>query len=643
MPKQLSLFDDPSFYESGDLEFKSAKGGVPGSLWETYSSFANTNGGTIYLGIAEKGTTLDMHGVSDASQQVDNIWSSLHNSKKVNINILSSNEITIVDMGSLNPVIRINVPRASREQRPIYINNDPFSGTYRRDHTGDYKCSPEEVRRMFADQSILSADSRLLEGFTLSDLHAQSLAQYRNRFASSQPNHPWLLENDLSLLTRLGGWRRDRVSNQEGLTVAGLLMFGQEQAIRSPEALPQFHLDYRERLGAQPSERWSDRITLDGTWEGNLFQFYNRIMPRLAMTLKTPFQLDANSYRIDESSVAEGLREAVVNSIIHSDYFGQGGIVYDRYGDRIELSNPGTLLLSLEQLLRGGVSECRNKALQVMFQMMGAGDKAGSGMDRIRTSWDGAKLRTPRIRETQRPDRVTLTLPMVSLLPEEALTGLRSMFGTKCDSLLPDEIQILVMALEEGAITNARLQEVLTVHRTELTKTLQHLVKSGLLRRIGTGRWTRYELRDASRTIVQARQDAANDVDPTSDPTSGITSGITSDASTKLLEPDKQAEVGQIGAGVDETLRGLWPQLALIGNRARGTLLSVNDQEDVVIELCRVGGWLNSHQIASLMGRNATSLRRRLLSGMVERGILKLRFPTARNNPFQAYTVKGKD
>ena len=68
-PRQLSLLDNPSFYESADVEFKSAKGGLPGSLWKTYSAFANTDGGTIFLGIAKNGQ-LDVHGVSNPDKLI---------------------------------------------------------------------------------------------------------------------------------------------------------------------------------------------------------------------------------------------------------------------------------------------------------------------------------------------------------------------------------------------------------------------------------------------------------------------------------------------------------------------------------------------------------------------------------------------
>ena len=163
------------------------------------------------------------------------------------------------------------------------------------------------------------------------------------------------------LLIKLGGWRHDRKNNQEGLTVAGLLMFGTDDAIR--EALPQYHVDYREKMSADPAIRWTDRLTIDGTWQPNLFQFYTKVILRLYADLKTPFILDKDLFRKGETQVHEAVREALVNALIHADYAGMGGIIMEKLPDRFIFSNPGTLLLSLDQLLRGNVSECRNKAI----------------------------------------------------------------------------------------------------------------------------------------------------------------------------------------------------------------------------------------------------------------------------------------
>ena len=183
-------------------------------------------------------------------------------------------------------------------------------------------------------------------------------------------------------------------------------MFGKDEAIRDHSAIPQYHVDYRERLSDDPEVRWTDRLTGDGTWTANLFQFYQRVLSRLFADLKVPFQLRPDMFRKDETIVHEAIREALVNALIHADYRGKGGIVIEKYRDRITLSNPGSLLLPVEQLFQGGISECRNKSLQLMFQQIGGGEKAGSGIDKIRQGWASQKWRLPLIRETTRPDRV---------------------------------------------------------------------------------------------------------------------------------------------------------------------------------------------------------------------------------------------
>lgn len=81
--------------ESDDLEFKTAKGGFPGSFWETYSAFANTNGGTIILGVVENASGLILQGIDDSmvEKYKKELWSTVNNRNKISVNILTNNDV----------------------------------------------------------------------------------------------------------------------------------------------------------------------------------------------------------------------------------------------------------------------------------------------------------------------------------------------------------------------------------------------------------------------------------------------------------------------------------------------------------------------------------------------------------------------
>lgn len=361
--------------ETTDWEFKSARGGFPGSFWETYSAMANTEGGVVVLGVAEREDAAHLDGLTPEQigryQKI--LWDGLNNRGQLNVNLVEPHDVEVIDVAGIQLLV-IRIPRATRTQRPVHLSGNPFGHTYRRRHEGDYRCSDAEVRRMLSDADPEPADHRILPAFGFGDLDAPSLVQYRQRLrAAKGGDHPWLVLPDREFLERLGGWRRDRATGAEGVTLAGLLMFGKELAIRDPEAVSGYFVDYREKL--DPELRWTDRIYPDGTWEANLFQFYQRAWPKLAAGLPTPFRLEGAERR-DVTPAHEALREAFVNALIHADYAGAGGIVVERHADRFAMENPGTLLVSLEQYLRGGVSECRNKALQQMFLMIGGGERA---------------------------------------------------------------------------------------------------------------------------------------------------------------------------------------------------------------------------------------------------------------------------
>ena len=226
--------------ETTDWEFKSARGGFPGSFWETYSAMANAEGGVVVLGAREEddgSIRLDGLTAEQVGQYQKALWDGLNNREQINLSLLEPRHVEVLKVGGVGLLV-IRIPRATRTQRPVHLGGNPIGHTYRRRHEGDYRCSDAEVRRMLADADPVPPDHRILTGFGLPDLDRASLSQFRQRFRASKGEHPWLALEDRDLLDRLGGWRKDRSSGQEGLTLAGLLMFGNDATIRDPEAAP---------------------------------------------------------------------------------------------------------------------------------------------------------------------------------------------------------------------------------------------------------------------------------------------------------------------------------------------------------------------------------------------------------------------
>ena len=395
----------------------------------------------------------------------------------------------------------------------------------------------------------------------------------------------------------LGGWRRDRESGEEGLTLASLLMFGKHRSIIDLGGAPSYFVDYREKL--DPRLPWNHRIYPDGTWEPNLFQFYQRIWPHLSADLKVPFLLDGIN-RIDDTPVHKALREALVNALIHSDYNAPGGIVIERYPDRFILDNPGTLLVSFEQLRRGGISESRNKTLQTMFMMIGGGEKAGSGIHRIQSEWKNQHWRPPAFTVQDRPDRFKIVLSMVSLIPESTLNSLQNRFGQRFQGLKKLEVAALATADIEGEVSNARLQDLGADHPSEITHVLQGLCSKGMLVSDNRRRWTRYHIPKSGVHLFSSNF-------PHLDPNSPHL----------LIEKLKEKA------------------LAVSSSKR----VPKSKVRDTILQLCK-NGPLSLRDLAQLLNRNQKSLQNHYLSSLISEGYLELKYPETPNRPDQAYKAK---
>ena len=188
-------------------ECKDASGGLPDSLWESYSSFANTDGGVILLGVKEVDHEFSISGVPKASTLIKQFWDGVNNREKVNVNILFDRHVYSVKCRGRDVVV-IEVPRADRRERPVCVGRDVFNGTYRRNGEGDYKCLREAVLAMLRDAGDVTADATVLKSLSVADLNGDSIRHYREEFARFRPRLAWNKLSDDEFLKKIGAMDR---------------------------------------------------------------------------------------------------------------------------------------------------------------------------------------------------------------------------------------------------------------------------------------------------------------------------------------------------------------------------------------------------------------------------------------------------
>lgn len=635
--KQLELFsfnDEISLFELigneflpdeyYEIEYKSARNGFPKDLWKTYSAFANTNTGFIILGVSERKGIIQIEGLND--EQIKGykkqFWDDCNNPNTISRNLLANDDVKVISFGG-KKLLAFRIHFARRTERPVYVTRNPFGNTYKRNHEGDYRCTDEEVKRMLADSSAeLKKDSLILENYSVLDFDPVSIKQFRQLFISSIPGHPWHVLNDLDLLKKIGAYRNDRKTGKEGITLAGLLMFGKLDSIKEQEALPDFFPDFREKLTADAKIRWTDRIYPDGSWECNLFQFYLKVWPRLSSTLPKPFRLE-NDERVDESPTHVALREAFVNALVHTDYSLSGNIIIELDTEKFVFSNPGTLLVSLQQYYAGGVSECRNPSLQQMFMLIGRAEKAGSGVDKIMTGWQESHWRKPFLQLDSQPDRVKLTLPMFSVIPAAVLNELNEIFND-VSFLTPDELTVLSFCVIEGSISNHRLQYVINMHSADITGLLKKLCTAGYLESDNNGRWTIYKLKtkvdtlpaevSSSLKLVVNKDKTGMEVD---------TSGRKVDTPERKVDTSER-KVDTFGGKVDTS-------------DIKGTArLSKKELELLIMKVCK-NNYIKMEEVANRIGKSVDYLKNKIFPALIKDGKLEKKFPYTHNHPDQGY------
>lgn len=467
--------------EGSNIELKKAKNQVPKSFWETYSAFANTDGGIVIFGIDEK--SKEVTGVTNAYKLREDLFNSLNNPNKVSKNIISNQDIKIVKLENEMELLIITIPEAPYYFKPIYLNGDPREA-YERLGEGDRKLSDEKYKALIVGAKR-ETDNELLKNYDLDDLDTNTLEMYRKELYEKSNNEKYKDIDFREMLIELGAMRKDRQgTNEYLLTTGGLLFFGKYTAIT--DRFPGFQLDYFEKESSLDTD-WLDRVsTGDMEYsELNVYKFFKIVLGKLNLTIKDTFILEEESktrlpYKTD---LLTSVKEALVNALMHSYYDSDKPIKIMAYRDYYEFVNPGKMRVTVEEFIHGGTSDIRNHTMSSIMRRIGISEKAGSGGPRIFDVAEKYRLKLPEVFR----DQYGTSLRIWKVDLEKIIEKYPS-----------PQKEILLYLIKHQSISRGEAEKNLSIENYQFRLAINTLLEEEMIDVSGRGRSTRYVLKTSS-------------------------------------------------------------------------------------------------------------------------------------------------
>jgi predicted HTH transcriptional regulator len=266
-----------------------------------------------------------------------------------------------------------------------------------------------------------------------------------------------------------------------------------------------------------------------------------------------------------------------------------------------------------------------------MFQMIGAGEKAGSGFPKILQAWQEQDWRAPALEEDTEQEEVCLRLTTLSLFPPEVTAEMERRFSKKLHLLDKNGRLALATAILEKSVTNERLQELTDQHPRDLTFLLKNLVKKGFLMVREKRRWSSYSL--APEKTVKGRsslphKDGSSQHKDMSSQHKGGSSQHKNLAFTQkegvLVDDDPAPKID------NNALPDIVQEIRTQKRSSPGKM------EEAILILCE-NRYVMCQELADMLKRNMETLKNHYLSKLVTQGKLVLRFPDQPTHPAQAY------
>lgn len=573
------------------------------SIMETICAFSNEpglGGGLIVLGVVKDETSLFQNYYVEGISNPDKLQLDIASQTATLFNQPVRPDIEIEKLSNGKLVLKMFVSELPDGQKPLYFKNKGLpQGAYRRIGSSDQRCTEDDLFIFYNKEDSL--DSTIVNDTSIEDISEEAISLYRSLRAKVNEYAEELGYSDFDLLRSLGCIKKDK--DEWKLTYTGLLVFGKRQALR--RLLPMVRLDYIRVPGNEWVEDPENRFTTIDM-RGPLIELVQRAFSAIADDLPKGFLLGDDKLQADAIGLpSKVLREALVNAFIHRTYRENQPIQIIRYGNRIEIKNPGFSLKPEEQLGEPG-SKNRNPFIASIFHETNLAETKGSGIRTMRNLMEKSSLAPPTFESDHTANLFTTRLLLHHFLNESDLQWLDTF--SKFD-LNTEQKKGLIFIREAGAIDNSTYRQLNACDVLKASNELRSLRDKGLIEQKGKGKATYYIANGNLNT-------EANLLNTYGDNLNTDGNNLNTDGNDLLKALPKKLRL----------------EIENLGEREKNT----DKIKTLIYDLCLHKSY-SVRQIASLLNRKENTVFRNYINPMREEGKLQYNIPDMPKHPEQAY------
>lgn len=429
-------------FENENIEFKSI---VTDDIYKEVIAFANTDGGTIYIGIDNTGNVV---GIDDVDETYTRITNGIRDAIQPDVTMFI--KYTLQD----NKVVKISVGEGS--YKPYYLKSKGLkpSGVYIRQGTSSTQASPEKIRRMIknSDGDVFEEMRSMEQELTFYSAE-KTFNKHNVEFSKEKYRALGITDESNSLFTNLAV-----VLSDQCLHTTKVAVFGDDM-----------------NTGFRDSREFT----------GSVFEQIEDVFSYLMLCNKTVATFNGLE-RIERTDYPqEALREALLNAIVHRDYSFSGSIIINVNDKEMEFISIGGLLPGLSpDDIKSGISQPRNKKLVEVFHRLKLIESYGTGIRRIYSFYKDCVTK-PVIEVTSNTFKIVL--PNMNVVSENKTTK-------SAVALSPQMEKILRFIESNGQITDEEVRNLLDVKHTRAYNLMKQMEKENLILISGRGSNKKYLL-----------------------------------------------------------------------------------------------------------------------------------------------------